>query len=167
MYLIKITLQNNVFFRSFPALTWVAVITCLSLLPANDLPKTQLENIPHFDKLVHAGMYFILALLWIYPLQTTTIPAYFFILVFSFVLGGGLELLQHYLTRSRSGSWADLLADMAGAAGGLVVNRYFKKKRTNLNERSDLRNREIKSRQNGGTREQGSERTKSNQNWRS
>jgi VanZ family protein len=108
-------------FRFLPPLLWVAIIVFLSLVPADDLPETPLFNIPHFDKLVHAGLYFILAILLVRPLQKVKLPAYLYAIVFSVLLGGGLELLQLYCTGTRTGSWFDLLADMLGTAGGLVL----------------------------------------------
>jgi VanZ family protein len=112
-------------FRFLPPLAWVAVIVFFSLIPADELPETPLINIPYFDKLVHLGMYFFLAILLVNPLKTVKFPAFFFTVIFSVLLGGGLELLQLYCTKNRTGDWYDLLADVLGTVAGLLIYRYF------------------------------------------
>jgi VanZ family protein len=120
--------RHKTVFRFLPPLLWVAIIVFISLVPADDLPETPLFNIPHFDKLVHTGLYFILAILLVRPLQKVKLPAYLYAIVFSVLLGGGLELLQLYCTGTRTGSWYDLLADMLGTAGGLVLCHHTVKR---------------------------------------
>jgi VanZ family protein len=112
-------------FRFLPPLIWTAIITILSLIPGDDFPQTGLANIPFIDKLIHVGMYLILAVLLVRPLKKAALPAGLFILIFTFLLGGVLELLQAYWAVNRSGSWLDLLADLAGAALGLVIWWYL------------------------------------------
>jgi len=98
-------------------------------MPGDDLPEKGFFNIPYFDKIVHFGLYFILALLLVYPLKNTRLPVYTVVLAFSFLLGGGLELLQDYCTTSRSGSWFDLLADLTGAFSGLILFAHYSLRR--------------------------------------
>lgn len=118
------TNQYKTAFLFLLSLIWVDVIVFLSLMSPDDLPETPLINIPHFDKLVHAGMYFILAILLVNPLQRVKLPAYFYTVIFSVLLGGGLEIIQQTLTSNRTGSWYDLLANVLGTAGGLVLYYY-------------------------------------------
>jgi hypothetical protein len=44
------------------SLVWSVLILILCAIPGNSLPKSPLFNIPHFDKFVHAGLYFPLAI---------------------------------------------------------------------------------------------------------
>ena len=119
-------------FRSFiPSVVWVAVITVLCLMPGDDLPKTGFFNIPYFDKIAHTGMYFILALLLFNPLKSVGLSVLPASMAFSLLLGGGLELLQHFCTLNRSGSWFDLLADLIGAFLGILVFPFVRHISTN------------------------------------
>ncbi len=106
-------------------LLWIIVIAVLSLLPADDLPSSKLF-FPHFDKLVHAGMYFFSCLFFISPFQKTGFgKGYCAAFISSLFIGGLFEVLQSTLTRNRSGNIEDFVADLVGAALALVCFRYI------------------------------------------
>ena len=50
---------------------WFLIIFVLCALPGEDIPDPRL-NIPHLDKVVHFGMFFIFSLLLICPLERRT-----------------------------------------------------------------------------------------------
>jgi VanZ family protein len=93
-------------------------------MPAGDLPQCPLFNIPCFDKLVHGGLFSILALLIVVPLHKTRLKVGLIAFVYTVFLGGLLELIQSYFTVSRSGSWTDLAADAIGAILGIVGGKF-------------------------------------------
>jgi VanZ family protein len=103
-----------------PAL-WLGVIFTLCLLPPQDIPGKNLMRIPHFDKVVHFGMYWMLAILLVRPFKTVRIPVWTGTLLFSLFIGGLIEILQWAVTNQRSASWGDFSADFAGAVVGLVI----------------------------------------------
>lgn len=106
-------------------LLWIVVIAVLSLLPADDLPSSNLF-IPHFDKLVHAGMYFFSCLFLISPFEKIKIGKGYLAAFFSsLALGALFEVLQSTLTSNRSGNIEDFIADLVGAALALVCYRYI------------------------------------------
>lgn len=78
---------------------WISIIFILCAMPDEDIPDPHL-NIPHLDKVVHFGMFFILALLINLPLELhTAIPPkriYTIAVLITFVYGGLIEILQHY-----------------------------------------------------------------------
>jgi len=100
---------------------WLLFIAVLSLMPAEDLPKMPMRDLPQFDKMVHFAMYFILAVLLVKPLQRLHLPVLLIVLFISILIGGLIEILQFAITNYRSASWFDFLADMAGAAAGLLA----------------------------------------------
>ncbi len=102
----------------FRPILWLAWITFLCLVPTEDIPGAGLINIPGFDKLVHFGMYFVLAVLLYRPFILQHLPPLPLILLVTVIVGGLIELLQLYLTSYRSASLYDFLADLAGAASG-------------------------------------------------
>lgn len=109
-----------------PAL-WIIVVAFLSLLPGDDLPQDSfLSRIPHFDKLVHAGMYFFLCIFLISPFEKLRVgKGYITSFVVSVILGGLFEILQITITRNRSGNIPDLIADAVGALLALLFFSLF------------------------------------------
>lgn len=93
-------------------------------MPAEDLPEAPLFLIPHFDKLVHLGLYLILTVLLIKPIKFYHLPVVICILIYTVLYGGGIELIQNFFTVNRSGSWYDLLSDVAGSIIGLLIYRF-------------------------------------------
>ncbi|MFR3328860.1 MAG: VanZ family protein [Odoribacter splanchnicus] len=47
---------------------WVVIIFILCAMPSDNIPDPH-WNIPHLDKVVHFGMYFVLSILLIFPLE--------------------------------------------------------------------------------------------------
>ena len=92
---------------------WILIIFILCAMPSEDIPDPHLD-IPHLDKVIHFGMFFILSLL---------------IILTAFIYGGLIEILQHYFF-NRGGDVWDLAADIAGGIAGClcypVTKRIFK-----------------------------------------
>ncbi len=96
-------------------------------MPVGDFEKPAILDIPHLDKLVHFGMYFILTSALIldiskyfdYQTKTTFIIAG----SISFITGGGVELIQKYLLSDRTGDILDMLANVLGLSASLL---FFK-----------------------------------------
>jgi VanZ family protein len=108
-------------------LIWLAIIAVLCFMPAEDIPQTPLFRIPHFDKIVHFGMYFILAVLLSRPVKTVRLPVWLSTLLISVFIGGLIEILQYAITNSRSANWGDFFADFVGAIIGLLVYGWIVK----------------------------------------
>lgn len=103
---------------------WLLIILVLSLIPGNQLPG--MPFIPHFDKLVHAAMYFILVVLLINPLKHLKVRRFYLVALFvSFIIGSVVELAQTYIAVNRSGCFCDELANLAGAFLGIIFYHYF------------------------------------------
>src|SRR5690606_2484377 len=111
---------------------WPAIIWALIVLILCDLPPSSFKGTPVFegiDKLVHTGFFFVLTVLLFhgkirqqksYSYRVLTIVK---ILLFTGLLGGGIELLQWKVFTYRSAEWWDLFADMAGV--GMAVFSYI------------------------------------------
>lgn len=104
---------------------WLAIITVMCLMPPQNLPGKSLWRIPHFDKMVHFGMYFILAVLMVRPLRMVQLRIWMTTIITSVVVGGLIEILQFAVTSMRSANWGDFGADVAGAIIGLVSYRFL------------------------------------------
>lgn len=100
---------------------WLALICYGLFLPSGHLPVKPFMKIPHFDKLVHFVLFFILCLLLFRPFKKLRLKYYIWAPVTAVFLGALLESLQRTLTVSRSSNFADFLAN----AAGVVVSIFF------------------------------------------
>lgn len=114
-----------------PAIAWSILILAVCLLPSGAVPGLGLFSQLHLDKLVHAFLYGVLAILLFNALVTRTLGKGKGLALFTVSIcaayGGAIELLQEIPQLGRSAEWGDLLADTAGAAIGVVIARYRSK----------------------------------------
>jgi VanZ family protein len=94
-------------------------------MPANQIPTAPFLNIPHFDKIVHFGMFFILCLLLFRPVKEFTPNYYFWTPLIALVFAVTLEFLQQKITKSRSSDVYDLWANAAGLSAAVFFFRLF------------------------------------------
>lgn len=115
------------YFRQYPlSLLTVAAICYLSFFTP---PKTDLEEIPYIDKIVHICMYGGLStLLWIEYLyrhpsvnrKRLTAGA----IIFPVLMSGCVEVLQATCTETRSGDWMDFAANCTGVILASLLGHY-------------------------------------------
>lgn len=117
--------------KSFLRRYWKTILWCLTMFymlfsPGSALPKPEIK-IPHFDKLVHAGMFAILVFL--FQLDSYKTPKARFkvvLLIISVLLFGSLsEYIQFAYIPGRSGTINDLIADVTGIALGLLLFNWL------------------------------------------
>lgn len=116
---------RNLFLISF---IWAIIILIVCGLPGESLPDPGRLWFPHFDKLVHMGLYFPLAFFLVaeFALSKKVFLrkyAVFLTLLLVFIYGGFIELSQEYLFVDRSPEWADVLSDLIGAI--LAISLYY------------------------------------------
>ena len=110
----------------------IAIILLVTFLSFFKPPQTELDDVPGIDKLVHTGMYFVMAgLLWLEfyrgrkktnaPMWHAWIGAFLCPLVY----GGVVELLQEYCTEYRGGEWLDFGATSLGVILAALVGIYL------------------------------------------
>lgn len=117
------------------SISWFIVMCYLLFSPSQSLPKTGLLNIPHLDKLVHAALFGIMAMVFLYDAQRAQQnrrTSIVILLIFSVVFGISSELIQYSFIPGRAGNVYDFLADISGYVLGVgffvvVVNRFLPK----------------------------------------
>ncbi len=92
------------------------VISFLSLLPADELPKVVgSDKLHHF--IAYTGLIFFVAL---------RKPSYWWVWGFIFIVwGGGIELIQPYV--NRYGEWLDFLVNTLGILCGVLLGFLCRK----------------------------------------
>lgn len=115
----------TMFFRhTFLAWVWTVVILILCLIPGDKMPEDPIVNA---DKIYHAGAFALLGFLVAYGLKKQftfnwlKAHAGKVSIIFSILLGGIIEVLQHYLIKNRCGDWIDWLFDAAGSILGVII----------------------------------------------
>ncbi|NCB07691.1 MAG: hypothetical protein EOM73_05975 [Bacteroidia bacterium] len=104
---------------------WLALICYGLFLPASHLPVKPFMKIPHFDKLVHFVLFFVLCLFLYRPFKKLRTQYYIWAPVTAVFLGALLESLQRTLTVSRSSNVADFLANTTGIAASILVYHFL------------------------------------------
>jgi VanZ family protein len=107
---------------------WFILTTFLLVIPGNALPKTNLAQIPNFDKWVHVGLFAIFSFLMLAALKNAKPVNKAIILLVVIAYGTLMEYVQLYLVANRSFDERDIVADAAGAALGLIVFYFARKK---------------------------------------
>lgn len=114
------------------AIIYTSVITVLLLMPSSNLPRVKLPN--DTDKVVHLLIHIGLVGIWLLYLMQRNNNTFIWkhavlVLLGSLVFGIVIEVLQEYLTESRTADLYDVLANMGGATVGvfvfLGVSRFF------------------------------------------
>lgn len=111
------------------AIVLLILISFVSLMPSNELPKTSFKN---FDKIIHIIMYFILSsfmTLGFANLKHKSVLIMAIPIVLSFFCSFSIELLQEFATSSRFFEIIDILANGIGCLIAFFVmkKQFFNK----------------------------------------
>jgi VanZ family protein len=105
------------------------IILIITTIAVADLP--QLPDLPilGIDKLAHFGVFYLLTTFLIIDIQNDKGFSHrkFFIAAFiiSAIYGGMIELIQHFFFVYRTGSIADLIANMAGSLTACFIQHKY------------------------------------------
>lgn len=125
MKLISTTSNKN--YRIIPALLWSGIIFFLCFLPGSALPKEDWLDKIYFDKIVHAGLYFILFLLIVRIFETKTKSALIIASLLCIAQGILIEFVQgSSLIDHRSFDVYDIIANVVGVLIAIGILSSFK-----------------------------------------
>ena len=123
-------MKSKLFWRN---IVWALIVFILCSIPGDDLPKTSAIHIPHFDKIVHFGMFFIMGIFLMAELsfQTKLKQAYIILITVLLIAayGGAIEYLQQHYFTNRSGDYIDLAADILGGIVAVILYPWLKKQK--------------------------------------
>jgi len=106
-------------------LIWLAVICYGLFIPASGLPYQPFLSIPHFDKIIHFGLFFIFCLLMFVPFKKLKLNHYLYALSISIFLAAVLEAVQHVVSTSRNSNIYDFIANSAGILAAAIFFSLF------------------------------------------
>lgn len=112
-----------------PALLWALVILFLSTLPSVNLPETIWDLLAP-DKLAHAAVYAILTLCifyGLYQLNALNKGSVFIAILISSIYGVLMEVIQYSFFPNRYFELLDIIANIIGSIGSLLILKYFLK----------------------------------------
>jgi VanZ family protein len=116
--------QKNRWVYFIPAVIWISLVVILSLLPQSSVSKYQWWHFQHSDKVIHAGIYAVMAVALLYGFQGARqgkAKQYFYTLVFCLLIGIFLEGMQQTKLIGRHFEILDIIANIIGALLGSVL----------------------------------------------
>jgi VanZ family protein len=110
----------------------IFLILLLSTISGNAVEKVSVFHYEHMDKIVHLLMYLSLSSVIAIEIMKNNseyglIKALVIAVLISLIYGGLLELVQKYLTQTRSGDWFDRLFDFIGILLSIPLLLVYKK----------------------------------------
>ncbi|MCL7752300.1 VanZ family protein [Polaribacter sp. Z022] len=104
----------------------IGITLGIAYLSLMQVPKTQL-SFTSIDKVYHLFAYFTLTICWLFSFYKKP-SIKFKIVIACIVYGIIIEVLQHTLTKYRTGDFYDVLANTVGIFLGMIVFNLFLKK---------------------------------------
>ncbi|MEO6729977.1 MAG: VanZ family protein [Ferruginibacter sp.] len=116
-------------FKFIPGIAWFFIVLVLLCMPGNAIPSVNWMTKLYLDKWVHAGVFGLLALLFMLPVALSDMDSkeklYYFIriAIATSVWGLTTEFIQKYLATDRSFDLLDWAADSVGAFASFIICR--------------------------------------------
>lgn len=104
-------------------LIWTIVIGVLCFTPGDEFREVKI-NIPHFDKIVHFGMFYILGL-FIKAITLKVSNVFIQLVIVALVYAGLIEIVQHFFVPVRSGDIIDFIFDTVGLIVGIYTFNFY------------------------------------------
>lgn len=129
--------NNGLSLKKFiPGIIWFLLVLTAISIPGYDLPEVDNWLIEiDYDKLVHLGLFAVLAFLFMYPVIKSKLAKklkwrYIIIITIACIIWGySTELIQKFFIPGRTYSLSDWAADGLGAIAALIFVKlvFFKK----------------------------------------
>lgn len=116
-------LKNNIY-----TITVSLIILYLSLATPQTFVRSGFFDIPHLDKFVHFGLYFLLMATMIleHRRSLTDTRKLLLMALIPFFFGIVIEFIQSEFTKNRTGEFLDMIADEGGGAVAMFLWIFFR-----------------------------------------
>ena len=106
----------------WPLLSWTILIFILLSVDTSSVESVPFLGIKNLDKLVHAFLFGLMALLWVYRQKRMGWLSLFLIFIAVSSYGTAMEFYQENFT-TREFEWNDVIADTIGAGMGTLIGK--------------------------------------------
>jgi len=116
-------LKNNIY-----TITVSLIILYLSMATPQTFVRSGFFEIPHLDKFVHFGLYFVLmgTMILEHRRLLTDTRKLLLIALIPFFFGIIVEFMQSEFTQNRKGEVLDMIADVGGVSSALFLWLFFR-----------------------------------------
>ncbi|MDO9254902.1 MAG: VanZ family protein [Bacteroidales bacterium] len=130
IFSIKLWLRRTI------GIAYLGTVALVSLMPVSNLPHITVYQ--WFDKAVHLSMYLGLSFLacWCFEITRKHMFPFYILLTGVFMWGLLMEILQRTMHNGRNFEFRDMIANLTGAIIGLLIYRFFDRKRIEIAERN-------------------------------
>jgi len=110
-----------------PVVAWGLLILIAISMPPDRIPDLKLLTIPHIDKIVHVGLFFVFAFLACFGFFRQNNAGImhkrfeFLSFLVSVIFNLSTEVFQHFFIALRTASILDSLANLLGTVFGVIV----------------------------------------------
>lgn len=100
-------------------------------LPGSALPDNDWFAVVQLDKWIHIGLFAVMIVLWILPMQDrrTSVQSsklmFVYIALACLAYGVSMEFVQHYFVSNRSFDMGDIAADAIGCVAGIGLVKWL------------------------------------------
>ena len=114
--------------KQFITIIYLFIVSVLFLLPGSAFPQNDWLSGFYFDKWVHAGIFLLMAFLFIWTYHLFSTSQLLILLLLLAAYGFIVEVIQDQFVKNRSMDMKDWVADVAGSLLGIwLARRYIKK----------------------------------------
>lgn len=110
-----------------PSLVWVVLIFAMLSIPPDHVSRFDFLKIPHLDKLVHTGLFFVFAILNSFAVAKQTrrkwsqLGEHLAVFAAGILAGSTSELMQYYFIPFRIASVSDMIFNIFGTIFGIFA----------------------------------------------
>lgn len=108
-------------------MVWIILIFAVLSIPPNHVPRFEILDMPHLDKLVHTGLFFVFAILNSFAATKQTrrkwkqLGVYLAVFAVGILAGSTTELMQYYFFPYRIASVSDMIFNIFGTIFGIFM----------------------------------------------
>ncbi len=113
-----------------PSVIWGVVIFVIISIPPSAVPPTDKLRIPHIDKIIHFGIFFVLGFLLVLGFLKSGRQQFKHFLISVLIgvsYGAFTEYLQYCCIAGRHGAFSDFIADGFGTVFGVLLMSITKR----------------------------------------
>lgn len=106
------------------AISYTILVTIAFIIPSTKIPSVNVKTIIGLDKIIHAGIHFILVICWLVFIQkrntVLTLNSFLIVIIACVLYGILIEVIQ-YILNTRGAEIEDIFANLFGTTIGIIA----------------------------------------------